>query len=49
MSSYELWLFLHVTAVIIWLGAGTATDLLWLRAQRTRDPAEMARMGERQE
>jgi uncharacterized membrane protein len=49
MSSYELWLLLHMTAVIIWLGAGTAIDLLWLRAERTRDPTEMAKMGELQE
>jgi uncharacterized membrane protein len=49
MSWYELWLLLHLVAVIIWLGAGTAIDLLWMRAERTRDPAEMAKMGEFQE
>jgi uncharacterized membrane protein len=49
MSSYELWLLLHVTAVIIWLGAGAAIDLLWLRAERTQDPAELGKMGVLQE
>jgi uncharacterized membrane protein len=49
MSTYELLLFLHLTAVIVWLGAGVTTDLLWFRAQRTRDPAEMAKMGVLQE
>ena len=49
MSSYELLLLLHLTAVIVWLGAVTGIDLLWLRAERTRDPAEMANMGKLQE
>ncbi len=49
MSLYELLLLVHVTAVIIWVGAATANDLLWLRAERTRDPAEMAKMGELQQ
>ena len=49
MSSYELLLLLHLTAVIVWLGAVTGVDLLWLRAERTRDPAEMANMGKLQE
>ncbi len=49
MSSYELWLVLHVISVIVWLGTGTGIDLLWLRAERTREPAEMAKMGELQE
>ncbi|HEV2712193.1 MAG TPA: DUF2269 family protein [Gaiellaceae bacterium] len=49
MTSYELWLFLHVLAVIIWVGAVTAIDLLWFRAERTGDPAEMGRMGQLQQ
>ena len=49
MTSYELLLFLHLTAVIVWLGAVFANDLLWYRAERTRDPAEMAKQGELQE
>ena len=49
MSLYELLLLLHVTAVIVWVGAVTATDLLWLRAERTRDPAQLATMGQLQE
>jgi uncharacterized membrane protein len=49
MTSYELLLFLHITSVIVWLGAGTAIDLLWLRAAWTRDPAELGKMGQLQE
>jgi len=49
MSACELLLLLHVTAVIVWLGAVTGIDLLWLRAERMREPAELAKMGELQE
>lgn len=49
MSSYEFLLLLHVIAVIVWLGTAAGMDLLWLRAARTREPAEMAKMGELQE
>lgn len=49
VSLYELLLLLHVTAVIVWVGAVTATDLLWMRAERTREPAELAKMGQLQE
>ena len=36
MTSYELLLLLHITSVIIWLGAGFTIDLLFLRAERTK-------------
>jgi hypothetical protein len=49
MTRYELLVFLHVTAVIVWLGAGALTDLLWFRAERARDPLELRKMGELQE
>ena len=49
MTRYEFLLILHVIAVIIWLGAGFTMDLLFLRAERTRNPAEIGKTGELQE
>jgi uncharacterized membrane protein len=49
MTSYEFLLLLHIVVVIIWLGAGVTMDLLFLRAERTRDPAELGKTGEQQE
>jgi uncharacterized membrane protein len=49
MTSYEFLFLLHITAVIIWLGAGFTMDLLFLRAERTRNPAELGKTGELQE
>jgi uncharacterized membrane protein len=37
MSYYEILLFLHIAAAILWLGAGFALQLLGLRADRERD------------
>lgn len=39
MSSYEFLLFLHLTAVAVWVGGATALHVLQLRARRTADPA----------
>jgi hypothetical protein len=47
MTSYEFLLILHIA--VIWLGAGFTMDLLFLRAERTRDPAELGKTGELQE
>jgi hypothetical protein len=30
VSQYQLFLFLHIVSVILWLGAGTVLGLLWL-------------------
>jgi uncharacterized membrane protein len=49
MTRYEFLVLFHVTAVIIWLGAGFTMDLLFLRAERTRNPAELGKTGELQE
>jgi uncharacterized membrane protein len=49
MTRYEFLVLLHVIAVIVWLGAGFTMDLLFLRAERTRNPAELGKMGELQE
>jgi uncharacterized membrane protein len=49
MTRYEFLLILHLITVIIWLGAGFTMDLLFLRAERTRNPAELGKMGELQQ
>jgi uncharacterized membrane protein len=49
MTSYELLLLFHLTAVILWLGANTVIDLLFLRAERMRDLQELGRMGQTQD
>jgi uncharacterized membrane protein len=49
MDSYEFFLVLHVIAVIVWLGTGFTMDLLFLRAARMRNPAELGKTGELQE
>jgi uncharacterized membrane protein len=49
MTSYEFLLILHAIAVIIWLGAGVTMDLLFMRAERMRNPAEFGKTGELQE
>jgi uncharacterized membrane protein len=45
MSRYELFLFLHVTSVIVWLGAGTTLALVALFAGRTGDRELLGRLG----
>ena len=49
MTRYELLVLLHVITVIVWLGAGFTMDLLFLRAERTRNPAEIGKTAELQE
>ncbi len=41
MTQYQLFLFLHIVSVILWLGAGTTLGLLWLHP----DPALRERIG----
>src|SRR5882672_10619051 len=41
MSQYQLFLFLHIVCVILWVGAGTTLGLLWLHP----DPALRERIG----
>jgi uncharacterized membrane protein len=44
MSRYELWVFLHVASVIVWIGAGTTLALISLYAQRARDRVLLERL-----
>jgi uncharacterized membrane protein len=49
MTGYEFLFIFHLIAVIVWLGAGFTMDLLFLRAERTRNPAEVGKMAELQQ
>jgi hypothetical protein len=44
MSRYDLWVFLHVASVIVWLGAGTTVALIALYAQRAGDGVILQRL-----
>jgi uncharacterized membrane protein len=45
MTRYELFLFLHIACVIVWLGAGTTLALAALYAERTSDIVVLGRLG----
>jgi uncharacterized membrane protein len=49
MTSYEFLVLAHIITVIVWLGAGFTMDLLFLRAERTGNPADLGKTGEFQE
>jgi uncharacterized membrane protein len=38
MTWYELWLFLHITAMIVWVGGGLAVQVFGLLTKRAGDP-----------
>src|SRR3954452_3598548 len=44
MTRYDAYKFIHVTAAIVWLGAGVLIQLLAVRAQSTRDDEYLARL-----
>ena len=45
MTSYELWLFLHLSGAIVWIGGATVAQVFGILAQRTGDPAQSAAFG----
>jgi uncharacterized membrane protein len=45
MTWYELWLFLHVLAVAVWVGGGVAIQVFGVLTKRAGDPAKMAFFG----
>ena len=49
MSRYELLLFLHVAAAILWLGSGFFLQVLVFRGERTDDHALMKSLGDSSE
>lgn len=42
MSWYELWLFLHVAASIVWVGGATVIQVFGILTKRAADPAKTA-------
>jgi uncharacterized membrane protein len=46
MSSYELWLFLHISAAIVWIGGAVAAQVFAALAKRSGDPARTAAFGQ---
>lgn len=46
MTSYELWLFLHVTAVAVWLGGAVVAQVFGVLAKASGDPARGAAFGQ---
>lgn len=45
MSWYELWLFLHLTAAMVWIGGGVAVQVFGILTQRAADPDKAAFFG----
>ena len=42
MGSYELLLFVHVLAAVVWVGGATSLQVLAVRAERSEDGGRMA-------
>ena len=42
MTWYEFWLFLHITAAIVWIGGGAAIQVFGILTKRAADPAKSA-------
>ena len=39
MTWYELWLFVHIAAAMIWIGGAFVAQVLGILAKRSGDPA----------
>jgi uncharacterized membrane protein len=46
VSSYELWLFVHISAVIVWIGGAAVAQVFGSLAKRSGDPAQGAAFGQ---
>ena len=46
MSGYELWLFVHISAAIVWIGGATVAQVFGILAKRSGDPARSAAFGQ---
>lgn len=42
MSTYEFWLFLHISAVIVWVGGAATIQIFGILTKRLGDPARSA-------
>jgi len=45
MTSYELWLFLHLSAVVVWIGGAVMGQVFGILTQRAKSPVESAAYG----
>lgn len=45
MTSYEFWLFLHISAAIVWIGGAAVAQVFGILAQRAADPVRSAGFG----
>ena len=45
MTWYELWLFLHISAVSVWVGGAVVAQVFGVLAKRSGDPAQSAALG----
>jgi uncharacterized membrane protein len=45
MTSYELWLFLHIVAAVVWIGGAIAAQVFGVLAKRSGDPSRTAAFG----
>jgi uncharacterized membrane protein len=45
MTSYELWLFLHIAGAIVWIGGAVLAQVFGVLAKRSADPQRAAAYG----
>ena len=45
MTAYELWLFLHLSAMALWIGGAVAVQVFAALAKASGDPARSAALG----
>jgi uncharacterized membrane protein len=45
VSWYELWVFLHISASIVWIGGAVTVQVLAALTKRAADPAQSAALG----
>jgi uncharacterized membrane protein len=45
MTWYELWLFLHISAVVLWIGGAVAVQVFGALVKASGDPARSAAFG----
>jgi len=45
MTTYELWLFLHLAAMALWIGGAVAVQVFAALVRRAGDPARSAALG----
>jgi uncharacterized membrane protein len=45
LTWYEFWLFLHISAAIVWIGGAVAVQVFAALTKRAADPAQSAALG----